>query len=246
MKKNILILLFLFLLAACQFNTPTATKSEQAVQNGQNLQSMAGATLEGVAKEVLQTSNYTYLLMNSNGTDTWIAVPTMEATVGQKFYYIENMRMENFQSKELNKYFDVILFVQKIATSAEALNPQGNMPHGSMPKPEITRQNIKIEFEKGITPIADLYANKSKYNGTMVTVKGVVTKFNSQIMGKNWIHIQDGTEKNGLFDLTISSQEVVKQGETVTLTGKIVLDKDFGYGYKYEVLLEDAMLKKVL
>jgi hypothetical protein len=61
-------------------------------------------------------------------------------------------------------------------------------------------------------------------------------------MGKNWVHIQDGTEYQGGFDLTITTDGQVAVGETVTFEGKIVLDKDFGYGYSYPVLMEEAKI----
>jgi len=65
-------------------------------------------------------------------------------------------------------------------------------------------------------------------------------------MGKNWIHLQDGTEKDGNFDLVITTLVNAKLGEIITLTGKVVLDKDFGYGYKYDVLIEDAVKKATI
>ena len=106
------------------------------------------------------------------------------------------------------------------------------------------KDNIHVQTaEQGIT-IANLLANKDKYNGKTVRVKGKVTKFNKKIMKKNWIHIQDGTDFKGSFDLTATTEIEVVVGQTITLEGKVVLNKDFGYGYKYEVLLEDAVLKE--
>jgi hypothetical protein len=59
-------------------------------------------------------------------------------------------------------------------------------------------------------------------------------------MNKNWIHIQDGSEFQGGFDLTITTDKSVSLGDTVTFEGKLALDKDFGYGYFYTVLIEDG------
>ncbi|MCK9207096.1 MAG: hypothetical protein M0P66_08300, partial [Salinivirgaceae bacterium] len=60
----------------------------------------------------------------------------------------------------------------------------------------------------------------------------------------NWFHIQDGTENNGQFDLTITSvAEDVEIGDQLVFQGTITLDKDFGAGYAYDVILEDAILK---
>jgi hypothetical protein len=241
MKNHILTTLLFAIFVSCQFNTPSGQKGEQVTEIDQATETMTSNVQQGIAKEILQTSNYTYILLNSNGNDIWIAVTRMDASVGTKYFFIENMKMENFQSKELNKFFDVVLFVQKISTSPDAFDEQARVKSGNMPKVEITKQNIKIDFPKGTTTIADLYSNKKKYEGTVVTVKGIVTKYNAEIMGKNWIHIQDGTESEGKFDLTIATKESFKMGETITFTGKLSLDKDFGAGYKYEIILEDVV-----
>ena len=71
-------------------------------------------------------------------------------------------------------------------------------------------------------------------------IKGQVTKFSPNIMGKNWVHIQDGTNDSGNYDLTVTTNDVVKVGDVVTFEGTIVLKKDFGAGYFYEVIMEDA------
>lgn len=230
MKNYLLIGLLFIFLYSCQFNTPTEQKTSQSTDIEKGMTAMTAEVLQGVAKEVQQTGNYTYLLINSGANDFWIAVPRMDASVGTKYYFIENMKMENFQSKELNKSFETILFVQKISTNPSAFEEPTKDQTVNMPKTEITKQNIKIEPTKGVTSIAELYSNKKMYEGKLVSVKGIVTKFNAEIMGKNWIHIQDGTEKDGKFDLTIATKEIAKLGETIILSGKLSLDKDFGYG----------------
>jgi hypothetical protein len=60
------------------------------------------------------------------------------------------------------------------------------------------------------------------------------------IMGKNWIHVQDGTEAAGNYDLTVTTQGTAKVGDVVVVEGGISLNKDFGAGYKYDVIMEDA------
>lgn len=104
----------------------------------------------------------------------------------------------------------------------------------------IEKKNVKITPGEGCITIADLFANKKTFDGKVVKVKGKVTKFNEAIMGKNWIHIQDGTEYKGDFDLTVTTDTYAPVGDTITFEGKIALDKDFGYGYKYKVLMEEG------
>jgi hypothetical protein len=104
--------------------------------------------------------------------------------------------------------------------------------------------NVVVEPCEGCLTVAKLMENKQSYSGKVIKIKGNVTKFNPQIMGKNWVHIQDGTEFQGVFDLTITTDILVTVGETVTFEGKIALDKDFGYGYVYNVLMEEGKLVK--
>jgi len=104
----------------------------------------------------------------------------------------------------------------------------------------VTKMDVKVEPCSGCTTISNLLSDKQKLSGKVIRVKGVVTKFNPQIMGKNWVHIQDGSEFQGGFDLTITTDKSVSLGDTVTFEGKMILDKDFGYGYFYPVLMEDG------
>ena len=87
-----------------------------------------------------------------------------------------------------------------------------------------------------------LFRSKSKLAGKPVAVRGKVVKYNAEIMGKNWLHIQDGsgsTDKND-NDLTITTTTPAKLGDTVLVTGNVTTNKDFGAGYKYTVILDDA------
>jgi hypothetical protein len=102
------------------------------------------------------------------------------------------------------------------------------------------KMNITVEPCKDCIKISDLLENRKNYSGKTITVTGQVTKFNPQIMGKNWIHIQDGSEFQGAFDLTITTDQEVRVGDTITFAGKIVLDKDFGHGYFYSILMEEG------
>jgi len=208
-----------------------------------------------VVKEVVQANAYTYMNVTENEKDQWIAVPKMEAKVGDTYYYDGFMEMNNFESKDLGKTFESVYFIQEVRTELkpignEAALGKGEMPAGHMPmdkhkgKPEVVQTEIKIEPVAGGITIAELYANKEKYNGKKVVVRGQVVKMNYEIMEKNWFHIQDGTADGDKFDLTITSLEKdIELNDVVTFEGTITLNKDFGYGYSYEVLLEEGVVK---
>ncbi len=195
--------------------------------------------------EALQTNNYTYLLVKEKGEEQWLAVPKMEAELGESYYYKDGMEMSNFISKELDREFESVLFLGKVSTSPDLEEKQDIPPttHSAMVKKD-SKMNLDIQPITGGISIAELFANKEKYEGKTVKIKGQVTKFNDQIMGKNWIHLQDGTQHNGLYDLTATSTLKVIVGDIVSLEGKVTLNRDFGYGYKYDIILEEAVLAK--
>jgi hypothetical protein len=103
-----------------------------------------------------------------------------------------------------------------------------------------SKVDVNIDPCADCITIAKLLGDKKAYEGKLIKVKGQVTKYNGGIMGKNWIHIQDGTEYKDGFDLTITTDITVAVGEIVTFEGKISLDKDFGYGYAYSILMEEG------
>jgi len=104
------------------------------------------------------------------------------------------------------------------------------------------KEELTIEPVQGAITIAELYKNKKDYSGKIVKIKGKVTKVNPSIMGKNWIHLQDGTEFEGQFDLTATSDVIPETGSIVIMEGNVALDKDFGYGYAYPLLIEGAKI----
>ena len=95
-------------------------------------------------------------------------------------------------------------------------------------------------IKKADQTVAEVYAGKDTLGGTVVKVRGKVVKYNSQIMGKNWVHVQDGTGGPGTNDLMVTTADTAKTGDIVLVSGTITLDKDFGSGYKYALILEDA------
>jgi hypothetical protein len=101
--------------------------------------------------------------------------------------------------------------------------------------------NGTIEPCEGCVKISDLFSGKKTYEGKVIRITGKVTKFNAGIMGKNWVHIQDGSEFEGEYDLTVTTAGEATVGNVMTFEGKIALDKDFGYGYFYKIIMEDGV-----
>jgi hypothetical protein len=101
----------------------------------------------------------------------------------------------------------------------------------------------KIVKPKGGKTIQEVYQDRDKLKGKRVTLRGKVVKYNEAIMGKNWLHLRDGTGKDPNNDLTVTTQAKAKVGETVLVEGTVTLDKDLGAGYKYDLIVEDAKVK---
>ena len=196
-------------------------------------------------EEVIQTTSYTYLRANENGQEVWIAVTKMDANAGDVFYYDNALEMIDFESKELNRVFDRVLFVEDLrALPDKTMSMHHQMSAHGQRKSNDFQSDIRIEPVAGGITIADLYKNRADYHGKKVVVRGKVVKVNNGIMERNWIHLQDGSNDNGKFDLTFTSQENIALNELVTLEGTVALNKDFGAGYFYELIVEEAALKK--
>jgi hypothetical protein len=200
-----------------------------------------------VVQEVLHATQYTYLRGTENGKEVWVALPAMPAAqTGATYYYDNGMLMSNFQSKDLNRTFAEVYFINGVRTTPSVTAaPQASGDSASYTtKVALEKKEVKVEPASDGVTIASIYRGKGDFSRKVVRIKGEVTKFNAAIMNKNWIHIQDGTDFEGKFDLTATTDQTVKVGDIVTLEGKIVLDQDFGYGYKYELLMEDAKIIK--
>jgi len=192
-------------------------------------------------KEALQANAYTYLLVNEAEKEYWIAIPKTEVTIGKTYSYEGGMEMKKFESKDLKRTFDSVLFVEGIIDPNPPVAPETTTTPKVVSSKELSKG---ITLAKGGISIFALYSTKDQLAGKTVILTGKVVKFMPEIMKKNWIHLQDGSNFNGFNDITITTLEKVKVDDVVSLKGKVVLNKDLGSGYKYDVLVEDAVLVK--
>jgi hypothetical protein len=154
------------------------------------------------------------------------------------------LEMKNFESKDLERTFETIYFVENLSDQPITAPHGMNMMSQSVEKRKSSARDESIDVKPaagGIT-ISELAKNVSSYSNKNIIIRGQVTKFNPSIMGKNWVHIQDGTSEGDVYDLTVTTNEKVKIGEIVTFEGKIALNKDFGAGYSYAIIMEEARI----
>lgn len=195
------------------------------------LYSFAGqAAHSGVVLESVTGGRYTYINVEENGQKFWIAGPQTSVGKGARISFSEQIWMQNFKSKALNRTFDRILFVNSVRVDSTAGGSNGAAAvKGSVSGPA-----------KAYT-VEDLYSRKDELKGQLVKVRGNVVKVSANIMGRNWVHIQDGTGAEGsnkiIFRSVNGSADV---GSVVTAQGRLEVDVDFGFGYHYAVIVEDS------
>jgi predicted small lipoprotein YifL len=190
-----------------------------------------------------QKDLYASLLLNQAGKFFLIYICSLRKQVSADIRFNQN-------HKKVKKIFILIAIIASVAACRGPLSKPGTAEAGTETgvtgdkpgKVTLEKQDITIEKTEGVTTIAELYSDLKKFKGETIRVKGKVTKVNPSIMNKNWIHLQDGSDHNGEFDLTITTDQEFQVGTVVTVEGKIALDKDFGYGYSYKVLLEEGKI----
>jgi hypothetical protein len=138
-------------------------------------------------------------------------------------------------------------------SQAPDVNRSGMSPHGLTPQTpgghaKVPFSKLKVEkstARNGYT-VEELFAKGASLNKKKVTVKGQVVKVNPDIMGRNWLHIQDGTgdSAKNTHDLVVTSSDIAEKGAIISIEGILAADKDFGFGYRYDVIVEDAVLMK--
>jgi hypothetical protein len=194
-----------------------------------------------VINEALDGGNYIYLNVDESGNKYWLAIPNTLVKVGETYYYDGGIIMKNFESKELKRTFDFITFGEGIRTTEQAVVTKQENPHSNLNTALV--ETIKIEKPENGTSLEELFLDKESFSNKTIIVKGKVVKINSDIMERNWVHISDGTQFEGKKSLTVTTTETVKVGDIVTFEGTIILKKDFGQGYIYDILLEQGQLK---
>ncbi len=244
---------YLIIAVLLVFNTITGCNAETAGNKNVSkmtdpkLSSPAPVGFSGAVIETMNSGGYTYVKIDTGSEKIWAAATEFQVKVGDKVTFAQGVPMKNYHSKTLERTFELVYFVSDISVpgsdKASSMSQKGvtGSPHGDT----VSNAPAKIDFSgikkpKGGKTVAEVYAEKDNLSGKEVIVRGKVVKFSRNIMGKNWIHLQDGTGDKGTNDLTITTSTMSKEGDTVLARGVLVTNKDFGSGYKYDLIIEDA------
>jgi len=232
----------------------------------------AGDTVDGTVLETMNAAGYTYIQVDSGAAKEWVAVPETRVAVGDQVSYRPGMEMKDFHSKSLDRTFSSIIFSPGLVGEAQAAQVPAAAPAADdsfasavaqeqqaptegapaamaessggstgaiVPFTEINVE--KAPGDNGFT-VGELFSRAAELQGKKVRLRGKVMKFSANIMGRNWVHLQDGSgdPMNNTHDLVITTTETVAKGDVVIMEGTLAADKDFGAGYKYVAIVEEA------
>ncbi len=200
--------------------------------------------IQGEALEVIDVDAYTYVRLKTREGEKWVAVTRASIKKGEAVTVEEAALMPNFESKTLNRKFDRIWFGKLGGAAGRQAKAEAN-PHGGAQPVAATEKVAKAAGADAKT-VAEVFGGKSALKDKAVTVRGKVVKVNAGVMGKNWLHLQDGTGKaaDGTHDLIVTSQEMASVGEVVSAKGTVRTYVKLGAGYAYDVLVENATLAR--
>lgn len=207
-------------------------------------QQQAAKKIYGKVTNVLEAAGYTYAEVDTGSEKVWAAASTTPVKVGDMIAFTTEMPMKNFHSNALKRDFPTIYFVSRFITDSAgpaAVSTEKATPHANIKSSSDAKAIEGIAKVEGGNTIAEVYTDKQKLNGNAVRVRGQVTKFTANVMGKNWLHIRDSSTSD---DLTVISENDAAINDVVIIDGKLALDKDFGYGYVYPLIVEDASVAK--
>lgn len=206
---------------------------------------MVGNTLAGKVLERLDASPYCYLRIQTANGEVWAAVPEAKIEKGADVTIAEPALMTNFESKTLGRTFPQVYFGNLAPAGAAGAAASGD-PHGQAAAAPVEVGKVEKATGAEARTVGELWSQKAALKGKTVVVRGKVVRYSAGVMGKNWMHLQDGSgdAAKHTHDVTVTTLDNVAKGDTVTVRGVLTLDKDLGSGYNYPVIIEDAKVQK--
>ena len=239
MKKTIeitIVLIFFSFLTGFQQSTLPAT-------GGGGHGDVAGH--DGIVSEVIAVEGYTYVELDSRGDKEWIAAPKFKVEKGDRVLAGKGIEMRDFYSRFLNRTFPVVYFVGTIEVVGREKVASAPQEKAEWKKVETAETPVmgSIKKAEGGYSLEEIMDRKKELADKDVILRGRVVKASGNIMGKLWYHVQDGTGGDAAIDMIVTTQDKADTGDVVLVKGKLGLDRDFGSGYRYDVIIEEATLK---
>jgi hypothetical protein len=73
-------------------------------------EAVASSSVSGKVVETIDSGRYTYVRLENNGKEIWVAVYKVKVVVGENVSFKPGIEMVNFESKTLKRKFDKIIF----------------------------------------------------------------------------------------------------------------------------------------
>jgi hypothetical protein len=239
----------LLLIAACTKDQPSASAVAAAAQPPPPPPAahtvaapITGDNISGTVMETMSSGGYTYAKLGRGGSEVWVAGPETQLAVGAVVAKTSGSLMTAFHSDTLNRTFDQIYFVGSLGPGGPAPASTGGIPASPHGAPAAETPVEKIERATGGKTVAEIFAEKAALSGKPVVLRGKVVKVNNGILGHNWLHLRDGSGAAGANDLIVTTVAAVNLNDVVVVRGNVATNKDFGAGYSYAVLIEDATI----
>ncbi|MBT9559548.1 MAG: hypothetical protein IV100_26190 [Myxococcales bacterium] len=187
--------------------------------------------ISGVVKQVIPAGRYTYLELDRGPEGVqWAAVLAVDVAVGATVTVVKPFEKKDFASPSLKRRFDSIWFGTLGQTGGEVPAAPSAPAAAVVPPPP------------GGLAITAIRKDREALSGKSVTFSGRVTKFNEAILGRNWLHVVDGSAPDGTDDIAVTTSGTAAVGAMVTVTGNVAVNQDFGSGYTYDLLVQDAVI----
>jgi hypothetical protein len=239
------------------FGTPPAAAASAMAPDA----APQAGVVRGTIAETMNAGGYTYVKIRTGSGDLWAAVTQTKVKKGDPIAVAVQMTLDNFESETLKRKFDHIIFgtLPGEGAAPAAMTSQQTPVVGDMPPAAVSAMgsaaqhmqvrdsgDINVPKAEGGKTVAEVWSSKDALKEKQVVVRGKVVKFLGGIMGRNWIHLRDGSgsREAGNDDLTVTTDDSATVGDIVVVTGKLELDKDFGAGYRYPVIIQNASVKK--
>lgn len=196
--------------------------------------------ITGTVVETMDAGGYTYAKIDRGGSQVWAAGPATKLAVGARVDTDAGTLMTGFRSETLDRTFEEIYFIASFGDAGGA--PANPHAEGAAPVATSAPLDEKIAPAAGGMTIAAVYAGKATLAGKEITVRAKVVKVNNEIMGRNWLHLRDGSGAAGTNDLLITSSATAAVGDVIVARGTLATDKDYGGGYRYALVVENSTL----
>jgi len=243
-KPHVFLVTGLFWMTATSGATESLAEEvdpKPALETSESIPLPSQTTIAGKVKQTMDVSQYTYVEIDTGDALVWVAGPVTLVKVGDDVEVSGGVPMIDFRSTTLDRTFDKIQLVSAIRVNSRQDDDSASEVGGggADAEPEVSG----IERIEGGHTVGEVIADRTSLAGSEVAVRGKVVKLNASIMGRNWVHLSDGTAgPDGERDIIVTTEDIAAVGSTVVVRGTVATDRDFGSGYSYSVLIEDAKI----